>query len=170
MDTTVIIVAVVAVVVVAFVILRLRGSTAGAEKPAAIAEARSEPRATQAKKEPEPAVAPKAEVIEAPAPVAEAVQAEPAKPKPTEADVRARVESRLSESKAMLNELKGRLPEAEGVAQRVGPGTLEIMEEGLAEVQGLADKQKWAQAKDKTDALSAQLKLLLQASRHEKSS
>jgi hypothetical protein len=170
-DTTVIIVAVVAVVIVAVVILRLRGSSGGAEEPPAIAEAPSEPRAARAREEPEPAVSPKAEVAEAPAPEAELAPspapAEPAKPKPTEADVKARVESSLSDSNAMLQELKGHLPEAEGLAQQVGPGTLEIMEEGLAEVQGLADKRQWAQAKDKADALSAQLKLLLQTSRRE---
>jgi hypothetical protein len=162
-----IIVAVVAVAIVAVaVILRLRGSSGGAEEPAAIAEAPAEPEVVPAEKEPEPAMAPKA--AEEPAPVAEAVApapAEPKKPKPTDDELKSRVQASLSESKALLDELQGRVSEAEGVAQQVGPGTLEIMAEGLAEVQGLADKKQWGQAKDKADALSAQLKLLLQMSR-----
>ena len=92
---------------------------------------------------------------------------EPPKPKPTDDELRARAEASLSESKAMLAELQGRLPEAQGVAQQVGPGTLEIMAEGLTEVQGLVDKRQWGQAKDKADALAAQLRLLLQTARSE---
>jgi hypothetical protein len=99
-------------------------------------------------------------------PVEEPVTAtpEPAKaPPPSEAELRTRVEANLSESGQMLEELREHASGA--AAQPASSGTLEIMAEGLEEVRELAARKEWAQARDKADALHAQLKLLLQTVR-----
>ncbi len=102
---------------------------------------------------------------------AEAVVAErAAKPEPTAKELRSRVEERLADSERMLGELHKAAEHDDAVAQRVGGGTMEIMEEGLQEVRSLAEHKKWSQAKDKAEALHAQLSLMLQSARREKAS
>jgi hypothetical protein len=80
----------------------------------------------------------------------------------TEEEVAERVQGSLAEARRMLEELQKQAGD-EGDAT----GTLDIMSEGLAEVQALADGGKWGQAGDKAEALHAQLKLMLQAARRE---
>ncbi len=45
-----------------------------------------------------------------------------------------------------------------------------IIEEGLHEVRSLADRKQWCQARDKGQALRAQLSLMLQSARREQAS
>lgn len=165
MNEALIIVAVVAVVaiVVFFVKSRGRPSSAEIEERPAVAAA---PEPAPAREEPLAA----AVVAEPAAEVVEEVPAEPAKPKPSEGELKARVESSLGESKQMLDDLRQRSLEAEGMAQQIVPGTLEIMAEGLEEVEALAKKKQWSQAKDKADALEAQFRLLMQTASREKPS
>jgi hypothetical protein len=105
-----------------------------------------------------------------------AVEAEPVVPEPvvkrepTAKELRSRVEQRLSESERMLAELRKAVEHDDEVAQQVGAGTMEIVEEGLQEVRSLAERKKWSQAKDKGEALHAQLSLMLQSTRREKAS
>lgn len=93
-----------------------------------------------------------------------------AKPEPTAQELRSRVEERLAESERMLGELRKAAEHDDAVANRVGAGTVEIVEEGLQEVRSLAERKKWSQAKDKGEALHAQLSLMLQSARREKAS
>jgi hypothetical protein len=93
-----------------------------------------------------------------------------AKAEPTAKELRSRVEERLAESERMLGELRKASEHDEAVAHRVGAGTVEIVEEGLQEVRSLAERKKWSQAKDKGEALHAQLSLMLQSARREKAS
>lgn len=161
MSTVLVIVAVVAVVAIAaWAMTRRRPSpvetgvaeVGAVEPPAAVVE--EERAAVPAA--PEQEAAP--EQVEEPV-----VEPVPVKAQPSEAELRARVEANLAESSQMLEELRERSGEAAGSAQPASSGTLEIMTEGLAEVRGLAEKKEWSQARDKADALHAQLKLLLQA-------
>jgi hypothetical protein len=46
---------------------------------------------------------------------------------------------------------------------------VEILADGLTEVKGLAQEEKWGQAKDKGEALRAQLSLMLQTQRRQSS-
>jgi hypothetical protein len=93
-----------------------------------------------------------------------------AKPEPTAKELRSRVEELLAESERMLSELRKAAEHDDAVAQRVGAGTVEIVEEGLQEVRSLAERKKWSQAKDKGEALHAQLSLMLHSARREKAS
>ncbi len=113
-----------------------------------------------------------ARAAESEAAAAEPVVPEPApKPEPTAKELRSRVEERLAEkSERMLGELRKAADHDDAVAQRVGAGTMEIVEEGLQEVRSLAERKKWSQAKDKAEALHAQLSLMLQSARREKAS
>ena len=169
MNEALIIVAVVAVVaiVVFFVKSRGRPSSAEVEERPAVAAA-PEPAAPAREEQLAAAVVaePAAEVVEEVA----AEPAVPAKPKPSEGELKARVEASLGESKQMLDDLRQRSLEAEGMAQQIVPGTLEIMAEGLEEVEALAKKKQWSQAKDKADALEAQFRLLMQTASREKHS
>ncbi len=96
------------------------------------------------------------------------VTVEPAKPAPSPEELRERVESRLTDSERMLQELRDAVSGAE--SPPVTLETVETMEEGLAEVHTLAEHKKWGQAKDKGEALHAQLSLLLQSARREQAS
>lgn len=167
-----IIVVVVAVVLFAAFLLSRRGkagakpeSEAPVEKPVPAEEAETaevpELRAQ--------VVARKAEA-EAAAVVEAVVPERVTKPEPTAKELRARVEERLAESERMLGELRKAVEHDDAVAQRVGAGTMEIVEEGLQEVRSLAERKKWSQAKDKGEALHAQLSLMLQSTRREKAS
>ena len=168
MNEALIIVAVVAVVAIVVFLVKSRGRPSSAEveeRPAVAAAPEPEP-AAPAREEPLAA----AVVAEPAAEVVEVVAAEPAKPKPSEGELKARVEASLGESKQMLDDLRQRSLEAEGMAQQIVPGTLEIMAEGLEEVEALAKKKQWSQAKDKADALEAQFRLLMQTASREKPS
>jgi hypothetical protein len=106
------------------------------------------------------------------------VEAE-AEPEPVEAvaesavaeDLSVRVEAQIEDSERMLGELRkvaGGI--AEGTAPQIESGTLDIMTEGLQEVRALAKKKDWGQAKDKSQALHAQISLLLQTARRQQTS
>lgn len=86
---------------------------------------------------------------------------------PSEDELRARLEARLADSSRMLGELKAITSDGgeEPVAGSVG-----IIEEGLEEVRALAERAEWGQARDKCEALHAQLSLLLQGARREQAS
>jgi hypothetical protein len=102
-------------------------------------------------------------------PAAEAAPAEPAAPKtPSKEELRSRVEAQLEDSARLLAELKEAASRA-GEDSPLSGGSVGIMEEGLQEVQALAQRKQWSQAKDKGEALHAQLSLLLQGARREKS-
>lgn len=167
-----IIVVVVAVVLFAAFLLSRRGKVgATAESRAPVEpveeEAAGEEEAAAELPEPGAVVAPEAEPEAAAEPV---VPERAAKPEPTAKELRSRVEDRLAESERMLGELRKAAEHDETVAQRVGAGTVAIVEEGLEEVRSLAERKKWNQAKDKGEALHAQLSMMLQSVRREKAS
>ncbi len=173
---TILIIAVVAVVLIAAVIILRRkpSESGGASERVAgeVAAPPAEPKPSRREEAPAPISrpAPAAEVEsgveEEAAEAAEAVP--PAKAEPTEAELRERVKSRLSESERMLAEL--REAASEGGGEAVAPEMVEIMAEGLQEVRALADRKDWGQAKDKGEALHAQLALLLRTARREPAS
>ncbi|NIR45186.1 MAG: hypothetical protein GWN99_12450 [Gemmatimonadetes bacterium] len=178
MNVAIIIVALVAVVAIAVLVLFGRRRAAGkAKEPEG--EGAAKPQAEPPEVGPVAAVPPeaKAEDAEAARSVAEVeqerehVEEAPAKPQPveTEEEVAERVNESLAEARRMLKELQ----EGEGGAEAgTGAlhGTMDIMTEGLEEVEALADRKKWSQARDKAEALRAQLKLMLQSARRERSS
>lgn len=98
--------------------------------------------------------------------VEEAIPEPPKKPELSEKELRSRVEEGLAESERMLKELRAAAEHDEGLAQQAG--MVAIIEEGLQEVRALADRKKWSQAKDKGDALRAQLSLMLRGARRER--
>lgn len=99
----------------------------------------------------------------------------PARPSPppqlSAEEMRSRVDSQIADSQRMLDELKRAMAgEAEGEEAGGLAGTVEIMEDGLSEVRSLAKRKDWSQAKEKGEALHAQLALMLQSARRERSS
>lgn len=104
-----------------------------------------------------------AELVEEKKPEAEKPRA------PTAEEVRGRVESQLGDAERMLRELRGVVDEKEGEPP-VDAGMLAILEEGLEEVRSLVAKKRLDQARDKGEALHAQLALFLQSARREQSS
>jgi hypothetical protein len=176
-----IVVAVVAVVLVAFLVWRRRARAAGTAEGVVVApraESGSAPAAGEAGEAPgrevaarvaEPGAA-RAEAVEEPEEPAEAravgVEAGPGL---SEQELRSRVESRLDDSSRMLGELK-KLASGGGEELGLSAGSVEIMEEGLEEVQALAEREQWSQARDKCEALHAQLSLLLRSARREQAS
>jgi hypothetical protein len=177
-----IVVIVVAVVAVAaFIMTRRRqeGLVGGAESPSAAASPAQAGEAGETEEIPElrAQVVARAEesvaVEAAPAPAVEPgpeleVTAPLPKPALSESELRSLVESHLEESERML----GRLREVSGgeTGQPAGAGSVEIMEEGLAEVRALAERKKWSQAKALGEALHAQLSLMLQSAHRESTS
>lgn len=83
------------------------------------------------------------------------------KPEPTVAELRAQVESVLTDSDRLLAEL-GQLAAGGELEGSVG-----LLGEGLQEVRALAGRREWSQARDKGQALRAQLTMMLQAARRE---
>jgi hypothetical protein len=193
LSTTLIIVAIVAVIVIAAVVLSLRRKAAPGEFPESAEGVSAPPREPAPPQAVEterprgqavsevPAGAPAVAVAEAESRAeeaevgAEAEKAE-AEPEPVEAaaepavaeDLSARVEAQIEDSERMLGELREVAGAAtEGAAPRVDAGTLDIMTEGLQEVRALAKKKDWGQAKDKSQALHAQISLLLQTARRQ---
>jgi hypothetical protein len=112
-----------------------------------------------------------AEVVLAEPEPAEAAEPEPVQiAQPTGAEIAERVRAQLDDSERMLGELTAAAEHAEGLAQQVDPGTLDIMKEGLQEVRTAIDRKDWSQAKDKGEALYAQLSMMLQSVRREQAS
>ncbi len=83
------------------------------------------------------------------------------KPEPTVAELRAQVESVLTDSDRLLAELGQLAPGGEL------EGSVGLLGEGLQEVRALAGRREWSQARDKGQALRAQLTMMLQAARRE---
>jgi hypothetical protein len=190
-----VIVAVIAVVVFAAWVIARRRSTAvqgRSEAPAAVEAPRAEPPKVGATTEPADAavaqrvaeeevageeavlaeataatVEPASLVVEAEAAVEEAAVAAPAKEAPA-VSLRSLVEGQLEESARLLSELREVVSGAEGDSA-LDAGSVEIMEEGLEEIRALAERKQWGPARDKGKALHAQLTLLLQSARREKS-
>lgn len=81
---------------------------------------------------------------------------------------RSQVETQLDESARLLEELRAAASGAEE-GSPLNAESVEIMEEGLEEIRALAERKQWGQARDKGKALHAQLTLLLQSARREKS-
>lgn len=197
MSEVLVIVAVVAVIAIAaFFIIRGRKRSAAeaADSSAALAQPPSEPAYVGEEKgrveamqpgPPEPAAEVAAPQREAATPAAEpsvagpepfdegegAEAAEPAlKAVPSDEELRSRVQTQLEDSERILGELRQVVSHGDGVAEPVPQDTLDIMEEGLQEVRVLAKRKDWSQAKDKGDALHAQLSLMLRSARREKAS
>ena len=200
MSEVLVIVAVVAVIAIAAVIIvrgRKSSATDVSESPAAVAAPPVQPAVPDRHEEPaeaapvaesvaveEPpqaveavAVAEVEEVeVEAPVEVAEPEPVEAAEPEPEEVaqptaeEISARVQSQLDDSERMLGELTAAAEHAEDLDQRVDLGTLDIMKEGLQEVRTAVDKKDWSQAKDKGDALHAQLSLMIHSVSREQAS
>ncbi len=184
MDTVLIIVAVAAVIAVAVLLfLRGRGARREAvqeERRAAVAPetgaravvtpppreakqaaARETPAAPAAKEEP---------VAVAKEPAAEPAVVKKPRPQVTEAEIRDQVQTQLEAAERMLGEL--REAAASKALDELGQssGSVEIMAEGLQEVRALVERKQWSQAKNKGEALHAQLSLLLQSARRETAS
>jgi ElaB/YqjD/DUF883 family membrane-anchored ribosome-binding protein len=165
-----IIVVVVAVVLLAVLLVsRSRKAEGPPASEAPVGEAAGD-EAKERAEVPEPGAEVVERAAEAEAPVEAVVPERAAKAEPTAKELRSRVEERLAESERMLGELRKATEHDEAVAHRVGAGTVEIVEEGLQEVRSLAERKKWSQAKDKGEALHAQLSLMLQSARREKAS
>jgi len=81
---------------------------------------------------------------------------------------RSQVETQLDDSARLLEELRAAASGAEE-GSPLNAESVEIMEEGLEEIRALAERKQWGQARDKGKALHAQLTLLLQSARREKS-
>lgn len=134
---------------------------AGAEESAAAPERRG--RQVEAAAIAEEAEAEEeAEAVIEPTPVSAAESEVPA------VSPRAQVETQLDESARLLDELRAAASAAEE-GSPLNTESVEIMEEGLQEIRVLAERKQWGQARDKGKALHAQLTLLLQSARREKS-
>ncbi len=171
MDVVWVILVVVAVgIAAAFVVIRRSraGRFEGAEERAEVEGA-----GTAAVRAPEPpveveAAGPEAAPTPAAAPAREVAAAgRETKRELSEKELRSQVEARLRESERMLGELRKAAEHDAAVAQRVGAGTVGLMGEGLEEVRSLAERKKWSQARNKGEALHAQLSLMLQSARRE---
>ncbi len=159
------IIAVVAALIIAVGIFMYRRGSTGAgvtAQPPAV-----EPPSTRERlSEPAPVETQPPVVAEVEAPKPEALaEAEPVEAGPSEDELRAHLETRLQESERMLAELREVVGGSDVVAQQIGEGTLDVMGEGLEEVKTLAQRKKLSHAKDKGDALHAQLSLMLQSAR-----
>ncbi len=145
-----------------------RPAEAVASRPEVAEEVHSEPQAAPIGEDVEKQLEAEAVVAEAEQ-AAEAAPAELAVPKTSsKEELRSRVEAQLEDSARLLDELKEAASRA-GEDSPLSGGSVGIMEEGLQEVQALAQRKQWSQAKDKGEALHAQLSLLLQGARREKS-
>lgn len=99
-------------------------------------------------------------------PVPKPEPAEPAKPRLSDEELRARLQLQLADSERMLKELKEATSSEEPDAEpNPLAGSVKIIEEGLSEVRSLAERKEWGHAKDKGEALHAQLALMLQMAR-----
>jgi hypothetical protein len=154
------------------------------EKPAEVGMAAPEPPSEVRAPVPEPEeirevppeVSPAAATGSAPVPSAEEVveersapkpePAEPVKPRLSEDEIRSRLQLQLADSERMLKELKeATAVQEEGAEPNPLAGSVQIIEEGLSEVRSLAERKEWGHAKDKGEALHAQLALMLQMAR-----
>lgn len=120
-----------------------------------------EARPTEAREDASPEA--ETDAVEEPA---AAAAAEPEKPRLSGEEIRSRLETQLADSERMIEELKEATPGDEEVVEGSDlAGTVRIIEEGLEEVRSLAKREQWSQAKDKGEALHAQLALMLQTAR-----
>lgn len=87
---------------------------------------------------------------------------------PSATDVRSHVRTLLEESEHMLGQL--RASSEAGRKTHANAGTVEILEEGLEEVRALAKRKDWSEAREKGEALRAQLSLMLPSSPGKKAS
>lgn len=138
---------------------------AGGTEPSSAPRKRETPR-------PRSQVAPKAEVAGSgaggqptPSPAEEAIPAPPPKPQPTEAELRSQVQAMLEESDRLLGELRQLAGGLEGAQTSLDAGSVDLLGEALGEVRALADRKEWGQARDKGQALRAQLTMMLQMAR-----
>lgn len=175
MGPVLIIVAIAVIVAISvLVVARRRGASAESSKAPAEVPPKGELRSS------EPARAPGEQRPERARPAAaegsaSAITAEleiaPPPPKPTlsDSELRAQVKSQLADCERMLGELKhADAGTASGTS--VSDEMVNIIEEGLQEVRSLADRKQWSQARDKGQALRAQLSLMLQSARREQAS
>ncbi len=184
MDTVLIIVAVAAVIAVA-ALLFMRGRGARREAvqedrreavapetgaPAAVKVPKPEEKRAVARETPSAPPAREEPVAAVEAPVPEPAAAERPRPQVTEAEIRDQVRTQLEAAERMLGEL--REAAASKALEELGQssGSVEIMAEGLQEVRALVERKQWSQAKNKGEALHAQLSLLLQSARRETAS
>jgi hypothetical protein len=113
-----------------------------------------------------PAPVPSAEEVAEERPPAKPEPAEPVKPRLSEDEIRSRLQLQLADSERMLKELKeATTAQEEGAEPSPLVGSVQIIEEGLSEVRSLAERKEWSHAKDKGEALHAQLALMLQMAR-----
>ncbi|UCC73316.1 MAG: hypothetical protein JSV86_01755 [Gemmatimonadota bacterium] len=159
-------------IIAAFLLMRRRGVVTTSESRAA-APVESTPQGEVEETAEIPGLRARVEAArEAEAAVSEPKPAEEVAPsekrRPSEKELRSRVEVLLEESGRMLGELRKAAEHDEVVAQQAG--MVEILEEGLQEVRTLAERKKWSHAKDKGEALHAQLSLMLQSARRERAS
>lgn len=183
MDTVLIIVAAAAVIAVATLLfMRGRGAKREAvqeDRREAVAAATGAPAVVK----PPPREEKEAGVPETPAapakqepvavaeePVAKPTVEEKPRPQVTETEIRDQVRTQLEAAERMLGEL--REAAASKAVEELGQssGSVEIMAEGLQEVRALVERKQWSQAKNKGEALHAQLSLLLQSARRETAS
>lgn len=192
MSEVLVIVAVVAVIAIAAVVIvrgRKSSATDVSESPAAVAAPPVEPAVPPKHEEPTEAapVVAESEAAREPRKTVEAVAAaeveeveveapvEVAEPEPEEVaqpsaeEISARVEAQLHDSERILGELAAAAEHGEGLAQQ-DLEALDIMKEGLQEVRTAVDKKDRSQAKDKGDALHAQLSLMVRSVRREQAS
>ncbi len=184
MNAVLIIVAVAAViVVVALLIWRGRGGKpeAGREdrrgeiRAAAGAPPAVEPRGGEARETvatpPRAASPAKREAVHVAEPaVVEPSEVKPPRPKVSESEIRDQVRTRLEAAERMLSELQEAAAGRSVEELTQSSGSVEIMAEGLQEVRALVERKQWSQAKNKGEALHAQLSLLLQSARREAAS
>ncbi len=172
----VLIIVAIAVIVAITVLVVVRRRGASAESSKAPAEVPSPPRGELRSSEPARAPSKPRPERARPAAVegsASAITAElePPPPKPTlsDSELRAQVKSQLADSERMLGELK-QVEAGTASDTSVSDEMVNIIEEGLQEVRSLADRKQWSQARDKGQALRAQLSLMLQSARREQAS
>lgn len=101
----------------------------------------------------------------APSPAEEAIPVPPPKPQPTDAELRSQVKAMLEESDRLLGELQQLAGGGEDTPAALDAGSVDLLGEALGEVRALADRKEWGQARDKGQALRAQLTMMLQMAR-----
>ena len=135
---------------------------AGGTEPSSVPRKREAPK-------PRAEAAPKAEVAGAeagrrptPSAAEEAIPAPSLKPQPTVAELRSQVQAMLEESDRLLGELRQLAGGPEVAQASLDAGSVDLLGEALGEVRALADRKEWGQARDKGQALRAQLTMMLQ--------
>lgn len=94
----------------------------------------------------------------------------PTRAEPVEEELKSRVEALLEDSERMLGELRRAAADSGRKASPAIAGSVEVLEEGLQEIRALAQRKQWSQAREKGEALRAQLSLMLPTSPGKKAS